>query len=279
MTAYVPPARTRSSLPTMPCPAGGGHGQRPGAVEGEVLLGIDRAVDVAVVDGDEAPAVGQRVLGALGERDEDLVRLEHVERGRGGAGDARVVEHDLQFGRLVRVDHEHAVVQRAGDDVGGLLRQDGGRAVDLHAVGAYGDAAAVELDAHGALLVVGGAGVAVGEHVRVGLRGEVRRGGGVRRRVCGGSGALLRGGGFRGGLGGGGFRRRARAGAARERREQQAERAEKGNPSLHGRSPPFGQSSATVVSCVEIRISRLPFRQRILSSISFSRAASRSVTW
>ncbi len=125
---------------------GGGNGQRAGAVDGQVFLGENHRIDVVFVNGKEAAAVGEYIVGVLRQREEHLVRLQDVNGGTGLAVDGGVVQHQLGLVGLFCVDDDHAVVQRAGDHIGAFIKDGNGAAGDLDRIGGAGGAVSVQGD-------------------------------------------------------------------------------------------------------------------------------------
>ena len=63
--------------------------QASGSVQRQIRFDINHRVNIVVIDLCKCPAVGQHVLRAVCQRQEDLVRLQAVDSGRGSAGDVR----------------------------------------------------------------------------------------------------------------------------------------------------------------------------------------------
>ena len=156
-----------------------GDRQAARAVEGQVLLGEQRRVDV-----DKFPAVGQRVLRPLRQRQEHLIGFEHIQRRGGPAGDLHAVKNQLHLRRVGRVDDEHAVVKRAGNHIGRRLRNRDDRAGDADGVRIGLGRIAVERDMDAAVLGIVGVIIPVGEQLGR-ILGDVRRRAGGRGRAAG----------------------------------------------------------------------------------------------
>ena len=145
--------------------AGAAHHERAGTVDGEVVVRPYRAVKVVVVGLDVLAGCANRVRRAVGQREEDLVRVAHVERRRATGAYAGAAQHDLHL-LTVRVDDELAVGEAAADDVGAGLRDGDRRAVDLNALARGGRPVVSERDRNRLGLVIARVLVAVGEQRR-----------------------------------------------------------------------------------------------------------------
>ena len=102
---------------------GGNDGQSACAVEGEILLGEDRPVDLGVFVKGRG---GQEVIRALRQGDEHLVGLLHIDGRAGFGGDADTIQHQLHLGLVIRADSNRAV-HRAGKQIDALLGNLNGR--------------------------------------------------------------------------------------------------------------------------------------------------------
>ena len=120
--------------------------QASGSVQCQIRFGIDHRVNLIVIDLCECPAVGQRVLRARRQRQEDLVRLQAVDGGRGSAGDIRTAQNDLHLVRAVCINDDLPVVQRAGKDIDALMKQGDPAAVDPYGIRRADSRAAVKLN-------------------------------------------------------------------------------------------------------------------------------------
>ena len=132
-----------------------GHVQRARAVEREVGAAEQRGVRlVGVILQRVGCAIGQGVLRAVGQRDEALVRLLHVDRGTVLVVDGRSREHHLDLHVFGHLDDELPVIERAGDDVHALLRDRHGGAVGRRAVSLDARGRPVKRDVRGGGVVV-----------------------------------------------------------------------------------------------------------------------------
>ena len=197
--------------------AGAAHRERAGAVDGEVVVRPYRAIKVMVVGLDVLAAGANRVRRAIGQREEDLVRVAHVERRRAAGAYAGAAQHELHL-LAVGVDDELAVGEAAADDVGAGLRDGDRRAVDLNALARGSRPVVSERDRNRLGLVIARVLVAVGEQRR--QVDVARRPGHALALLRLGLGARVRA----------GKRRTAREGSGGE----QSRERERGEPSRRG---------------------------------------------
>ena len=141
-----------------------GNAQAARAVEGQVVPGEDHRVHIAVVDLGKAAAVGKGVLRALGQGEEHLVGLGHVDGGEVLGGDRNAVQHQLDFVVLGRADDDAALVI-AGEDIGARGGDGDGAVANLHRGVAGLGVGAIQSDGHGLVAVIVAGEVALGEQL------------------------------------------------------------------------------------------------------------------
>jgi len=98
----------------------GVDGQRPAAADGKVVLAKEGGVGLigAGVVIDIGLAVGQVVLRTIGQDDDDLLGILHVNGRAGGAGDIHPGQHEGYRPLVPRIHNYPAVSQRAAEPVG-----------------------------------------------------------------------------------------------------------------------------------------------------------------
>ena len=143
-------------------------------VDGQVLLGEQSTVDVVIINGNEFPAVGKRIFGALRQRQEHLIRLEDIQRRGGPAADLHAVKNELNLCRVGRINDKHAVVQGAGNHIGRFLGDPDRCSGNTDGVRIGRGGIAAERDMHAAAFVITVIIIAVGKQVGF-LLGNIRR--------------------------------------------------------------------------------------------------------
>ena len=100
----------------------GVDGQTAGAVEGQVGLGEHHGIDVVLINGGIAAAVGQGVFRPLCQGEEHLIGAFGIDGGGVGAGEACAVQDDLHLVGIPGVHHDLAICQGTGHQISPLVQ-------------------------------------------------------------------------------------------------------------------------------------------------------------
>ena len=140
--------------------------QAPGAIQGQIRFGKDDRIDAVAVYVGVLPSVCQTVLRVRSRGKKHLIRLPDIDCRRSGAADVRAVQHQLDLIRVLCVNHNHSVIQRAGEDINAFLRDGYGSLRDQHPLGIAGGAAAGQQDPRSRFFVIADLQIPVCEHFR-----------------------------------------------------------------------------------------------------------------
>ena len=228
------------------------NGQTAGTVEGQVGLGEHHGIDVVLVDGNIAAAVGQGVFRPLRQGEEHFVGALGIDGGGIGAGEACAGQDDLHLIGIPGVHHDLTICQGAGHQISTLVQQGDPGAVDGDSVGITNSSLPLQLDVDGGALIVASIQIPVAEQGRRVDDGHRFCAGGCRVSSVGSGICVL-------------------TAAEQQRKAQQQWNGD----SFHV-VPPV-HSPAAPVSCWHREISRFPLRWRRASISAFSCPPSRRV--